>query len=41
MRVSPSLTTLVGWLFALGVPLWLGWLAFNHSYADSGCRRRS
>jgi signal transduction histidine kinase len=34
MRVSPSLTTLAGWLFAFGVPLWLGWLGFNHSYAD-------
>ena len=34
MRVSPSLTTLAGWLFVLGVPLWLGWLGFNHSYAD-------
>ena len=34
MSVSPSPITLVSWLFALGTPLWLGWLSFNHSYAD-------
>ena len=37
MTVGPALTALTalaGWLFALGVPLWLGWLGFNHSYAN-------